>query len=189
MILTFAFRHLVISGVSCYSCLWLELVPLVILLVFISRPARLALFWVSVVRALSSGKLSSCREGAQISDIRSCLLADVVFHSPEVLRSRVESPLRILGVSADSALKVTWCWCWPQETCDPGPTWYSASLINAVSGLLWLDCVPFTRGPKIAWKVFWGPWGCPMILRPRWPGAGTDRKGHVTLVRLGFLFP
>jgi hypothetical protein len=29
-ILTFAFHHLVISGVSCYSCLWLELVPPVI---------------------------------------------------------------------------------------------------------------------------------------------------------------
>jgi hypothetical protein len=32
------FRHLIISGVSCYSCLWLELVPLVILLASISRP-------------------------------------------------------------------------------------------------------------------------------------------------------
>ena len=30
--LTFAFHHLVISGVSCFSCLWLELVPPVILL-------------------------------------------------------------------------------------------------------------------------------------------------------------
>ena len=42
-ILTFAFRHLVISGVSCYSCLWLELVPQVILLASISKPGRLAL--------------------------------------------------------------------------------------------------------------------------------------------------
>jgi hypothetical protein len=42
-ILAFAFRHLLISGVSCYSCLWLELVPLVILLAAISRPGRLAL--------------------------------------------------------------------------------------------------------------------------------------------------
>ena len=37
-ILMFAFCHLIISGVSCYSCLWLELVPLVILLASISRP-------------------------------------------------------------------------------------------------------------------------------------------------------
>jgi hypothetical protein len=35
-ILTFTFRHLVMSGVSCYSCLWLEIVPLVILLASIS---------------------------------------------------------------------------------------------------------------------------------------------------------
>jgi hypothetical protein len=39
----FAFCHLVISGVSCYSCCWLELVLLMILLVSISRPGRLAL--------------------------------------------------------------------------------------------------------------------------------------------------
>jgi hypothetical protein len=39
----FAFCHLVISGVSCYSCLCLEIVPLVILLPSISRPGRLAL--------------------------------------------------------------------------------------------------------------------------------------------------
>jgi hypothetical protein len=42
-ILTFAFCHLVISGVSCYSCLWLELVPPLILLGSIIRPGKLAL--------------------------------------------------------------------------------------------------------------------------------------------------
>jgi hypothetical protein len=42
-ILTFAFSHLVISGVSCYSCLCLEIVPLVILLPSNSRPGILAL--------------------------------------------------------------------------------------------------------------------------------------------------
>ena len=47
-ILNFAFRHLVISGASCYSCLWLELVPQVIMLASISRPGRLDLSWVSV---------------------------------------------------------------------------------------------------------------------------------------------
>jgi hypothetical protein len=75
-ILMFAFCHLVISGVSCYSCLRLELVPPVILLAFISRPGRLALSWVSVVRVLSSGKLSSCRESAHISGVWTCLLAE-----------------------------------------------------------------------------------------------------------------
>jgi hypothetical protein len=44
-----------------------------------------------VVRVLSAGKLSSCREVAQISGVRTCLLAEVVFHSPEVLTSRGES--------------------------------------------------------------------------------------------------
>ena len=42
-ILTFAFGHLVISGASCYSFLWLELVPQVIVLASISRPGRLHL--------------------------------------------------------------------------------------------------------------------------------------------------
>ena len=42
-ILTFTFGHLAISGVSCYSCLCLEIVPLVILLPSISRRGRLAL--------------------------------------------------------------------------------------------------------------------------------------------------
>jgi hypothetical protein len=71
-ILTFAFCHLVIPGVNCYSCLWLELVPLVIQLASISRPGRLAL----VVRVLSAGKLSSCWEGGQISGVQTCLLAE-----------------------------------------------------------------------------------------------------------------
>ena len=42
-ILTFTFHHLVISEVSCYSCLCLEIVLLVILLASISRPGRLDL--------------------------------------------------------------------------------------------------------------------------------------------------
>jgi hypothetical protein len=86
-ILTFAFPHLVISEASCYSCLWLELVPQVTLLASISRPRRLAPSLVSVVRVFSAGKISSCREGAQISGVRTCLQAEVVFHPPEVLGS------------------------------------------------------------------------------------------------------
>jgi hypothetical protein len=95
----FAFRHLVISEASCYSCLWLELVPRVIMLASISRPERLALSLVSVVRVLSAGKLSSCREGAQISGVRTCLLAEVVFHTPEVLGSR-EGSIHLVWVLA-----------------------------------------------------------------------------------------
>ena len=90
-ILTFAFRHLVISEASCYSCLWLELVSQVTLLASISTPGRLALSLVSVVRVFSADKLSTCREGAQISGVRTCLLEEVVFHSPEVSGSHGES--------------------------------------------------------------------------------------------------
>jgi hypothetical protein len=43
-ILIFAFRHLVISAVSCYSCLWLELVPPVILLASVNTPGCPTLF-------------------------------------------------------------------------------------------------------------------------------------------------
>ena len=75
-ILMFAFHHLVISGFSCYSCLWLEFVPLMILLASISTPGRLVLSCASVFRALSAGKLSSYREGAQIPGVWTSLLAE-----------------------------------------------------------------------------------------------------------------
>jgi hypothetical protein len=58
------------------------------MLASISRPGRLVPSLVSVVRVLSAGKLSSCREGAQIFGVRTCLLVEVFFHSLEVLRSR-----------------------------------------------------------------------------------------------------
>ena len=110
----FAFCHLVFSGVSCYSCLWLELVPQVTLLASISRPGRLALSLVSVVRVLSACKLPSCRDGTQISGVRTCLLAEVVFHSPEVLGSRggiLCGPLRVSGDSAGKAPRCSGDWC------------------------------------------------------------------------------
>jgi hypothetical protein len=44
------------SAVSCSSCLWLELVPLVNLLASVSSPGSPTLSWVSVVRVLSAGK-------------------------------------------------------------------------------------------------------------------------------------
>jgi hypothetical protein len=72
----FAFRHLVISGVSGYNCLWLEFVLPIILLASVSIPGSPTLSWVSVVRAVSVGKLFSCREGAQRSGALLCLLAE-----------------------------------------------------------------------------------------------------------------
>ena len=90
----FAFPHLIIFGVSCYSCLWLELVPLVILLASISRPGRLVLYCFSVVRSLFAGKLSSCTEGAQILGIQTCILAE-----DEGLTQGLSQKLCCLGLS------------------------------------------------------------------------------------------
>jgi hypothetical protein len=72
----FAFHHLVISGVRCSSCLWLELVLPVILLPSVSTPVSLTLSRVSVVRALSADNLSSCKEGSQRSGAQLFLLAE-----------------------------------------------------------------------------------------------------------------
>jgi hypothetical protein len=55
-IVTFTFRHLVISGIIWYDCLWLVLVPPVILLASVSTPGSPTLSRVSVVRVLSAGK-------------------------------------------------------------------------------------------------------------------------------------
>jgi hypothetical protein len=99
-ILTFAFHHLVVSEASCYSCLCYELVIQVTLLASIRRPGRVALSLVSLGRVFSAGKLSSCREGTQISGVRTGLLAEVVFYLLEVLGSRVESCVGPCGCQA-----------------------------------------------------------------------------------------
>jgi hypothetical protein len=130
----FAFRHLVISEAGCYSCLWLELVPQVTLLASIIRPGRLALSSVSVGRVFSVGKLSSCREGTQISGVPTCLLAEVVFHLPEVLGSRGESCVgpcgcRVTPLARHPGARVERKGLVPQVR--PGST---ASLVTAVSG-------------------------------------------------------
>jgi hypothetical protein len=72
----------------------------VTLLASISRPGRVALSLVSVGRVFSAGKLSSRREGTQISGVRTGLLAEVVFHSLEVLGSREESCVGPCGCQA-----------------------------------------------------------------------------------------
>jgi hypothetical protein len=64
-ILMFAFHHLITSDITCYNCLWLELVPPLILFGSVSTSGSPTLFWVSVGRVLSAGKLSSCRDGEQ----------------------------------------------------------------------------------------------------------------------------
>ena len=71
-----AFSNIVISGVRRYSCLWLKLVPPMILLASVSCPGSPTLTWVTVVRALSAFKLSLCRAGVQKSG------APIYFLSP-----------------------------------------------------------------------------------------------------------
>jgi hypothetical protein len=129
-----------------------------------------------VVRVLSAGKLSSCLEGDQIFGIWTCLLAEVVFHFPEVLRSRGESSGDLGGIQRLHAqgalvLVLTGRDLWPWSS------GFSASLINAISGPARLDwsrsCVPLTRSPKISWRVLWGPWGCLQTPWSSFPGADT----------------
>jgi hypothetical protein len=67
---------MVIFGVKCSSCLWLELVPPVILLASVCTPRSPTLSWVPVVIALTAGKLFSGREDAQRSGAQFCLLAE-----------------------------------------------------------------------------------------------------------------
>jgi hypothetical protein len=73
-ILMFAIPHLVISTVRCSSSLCLELFHAVILLASVSTPGSPTLSCIPVVKALSEGKLSSGREGAQRSEAHLCLL-------------------------------------------------------------------------------------------------------------------
>jgi hypothetical protein len=69
----------------------------------------------------------------------------------------VEGPVRTLGVSRNSTGKEPWCWSGPEGTFAPDQARLSASLVNAVSGPVWLDwsrcCVPLTRGLRIPWWI------------------------------------
>ena len=55
----FAFSHLVISGISCYSWLWLELVTPMILIASISRPGRYLLSFQWPLFSLQASSLLS----------------------------------------------------------------------------------------------------------------------------------
>jgi hypothetical protein len=96
-----------------------------------------------------------------------------------------------LRVSADSTPKGTHCWHGPEGTCDPDQAGFSASLINAVSGLAQLDwsrsCVLLTRGLKIPWRVLWVPCGCPQTPCPRYPGVGVNQKASPEFFILAIL--
>ena len=68
-IFMFAFSHMVISVVSCYSCLRLEPIPPVILLASVSSPGSLAL-------SSLSGQSTLCKQDAPRSGFQTCLLAE-----------------------------------------------------------------------------------------------------------------
>ena len=96
-ILIFAFCHLIVSGVRCSSCLWLGLVPPASLLASVSAPGSPTLSKVPVVRALSAGKLSSPREGAQRSGAQIHLLAEDEGPKGPCPRSSVASITHVLS--------------------------------------------------------------------------------------------
>ena len=131
-ILKFAFCHLVIYGVRCSSCLWLELVPPVILLASVSTPGSPTLSWDPVVRALSAGKLSSVREGMQRSGSQLCLLSEDEGLEGPCPRSSVASVAHILS-----------CMDWSLR--DPG---------NKISFFVCLFCFIFFWNFKITLMDF-----------------------------------
>jgi hypothetical protein len=133
----------------------------VTLLASISRPGRVALSLVSVGRVFSVGKLSSCREVTQISDVRTGLLAEVVFHSLEVLGSRGEYRVGPCGCQATLLARKPGARVEQKGLLPRVRPGQSASLCTAVSGSVRLDwgqrCVPLTRGLRIPWRILCGP--------------------------------
>jgi hypothetical protein len=124
MILTFAFSHLVFSGVRFSSCLWLDLIPHVILLASGSTPGSLTLFWVPAVRALSAGKLSSCTESSQRFRSQLYLLAEDEVQKGPCSRSSVASAAHML--SWRTGLWESWGTRWHYllpESQDQSPLW------------------------------------------------------------------
>ena len=130
------------------------------LLASISRPGRVALSLVSVGRVFSAGKLSSCREGTQISGVRTGLLAEVVFHSLEVLGSRGESCVGPCGCQATPLARKPGARVERKGLLPRVRPGQSASLCTAVSGSARLDwgrrCVPLTSGLRIPWGILCG---------------------------------
>jgi hypothetical protein len=122
-IITFAFHHLVISGVRYSSCLWLELVPPVILLASVSTPESPTLSSIPVVKALSAGKLSSGREGEQKSGSQLCLLAEDEGPKGPCPRSSVASAVHALSCTDWSLRDPGYKMAISPESQGPSPPW------------------------------------------------------------------
>jgi hypothetical protein len=61
----------------------------------------------------------------------------------------MDSPLRIVVVSADSAPKVTKCWCRPEGTCAPGQPGFSASLMLSQVPRNWIGTEVVFHSPEV----------------------------------------
>jgi hypothetical protein len=77
------------------------------------------------------------------------------------------------------------CWHLLEGTCDPGQAVFPASLMLSQVPSDWIGTevvfhslvVLRSRGESSR-----GTWVCPPTLCPRWPGAGADWKGLVSLL-------
>jgi hypothetical protein len=96
----------------------------VIPLASISWPGRLPLSWVSEVRALSAGKPSSCREGGQISGVRTCLLSE-----DEGLKQGLSQNLCSFCSSHSHLCRLVLAWSRNQ---DGSPTFWGKALPGGV---------------------------------------------------------
>ena len=168
-ILIFALCHLIVSGVRCSSCLWLGLVPPASLLASVSAPGSPTLSKVPVVRALSAGKLSSPREGAQRSGAQIHLLAEDEGPKGPCPRSSVASVAHALSWAdwslRDSGYKMTLL---PDSQCQR-PLWRPSLLSDPK--------IPGCARGAAEWRVLWGPWDRLPSSGPRWeraPAAGRQ---------------
>jgi hypothetical protein len=153
----------------------------VTLLASISRPGRVALSLVSVGRVFSAGKLSSCREGTQIFGVRTGLLAEVVFHSLEVLGSHVESCVGPCGCQATLLARypvLEWSW---RDLCPrSGPGSLLPYLLQSQVLRHWIGADTVFHSPEVLGsrgESCVGPCGCRATPLARYPGARVERKG------------
>jgi hypothetical protein len=112
-----------------------------------------------VVRALSAGKLSSCRSGAHIH----LLAEDEGLKKGPCPRSSVASVARVLSFLGWSLRDPGYKMVLSPESQGQSPLWRPTLLSDPKI----LGC---GRAPT-AWNVLWGTWDCPPSSRPRWPSS------------------
>jgi hypothetical protein len=177
----FAFRYLVISEASCYSCLWLELVSQATLLASISRPGRLDLFLASVVRVFSAEKALFLHRRCPDTWCSNLPPGRGFVPLTRGLRILWVILCGSLRVSGDSVGKAPQCWSGLEGTCAPVQARLSASLVNAVSGPTQLNRirsgVPLTRGLRIPWGFLCGSLWVSRDSAGKAPQCWSGQKG------------